>query len=183
MRIYPVLDAGQLRLALLRLMRPDGDMHIHAFLTGAFHIAHRACQLFGILALPCLPLLRSGSTLFFREALAQLDILELLFSLHSFGLSTKGLRVSSLELSFRWCLDSSASFDGLGFFSAMVGDDCVPVDGASVGDWVHISRGVAGRRLQGKESGGNLYLKQGQKRREGAAVGGPRYAPYVFTKS
>lgn len=48
--------------------------------------------------------------------------------------------MSDLQLSLSWGLDSSASPNGLGVLAAMVKVDCVPIDGASVGGWVHIRR-------------------------------------------
>lgn len=73
-------------------------------------------------------------TLFFCKRLAQLYISALLFNLLSLGLSKKVLGVSALELSPSWGVDSSASFVGLGFFAPLLGVDCVPVEGANVGD-------------------------------------------------
>lgn len=74
--------------------------------------------------------------------------------------------MSGRELSLSWEFDSSASFDCLEFFAAVVGVDCVPVEGASVDDWVHIEQGIAGRRLQRKMGDVHFYLKWRQKPRE-----------------
>lgn len=146
-------------------MRSATDMHVHSSLARAFDIVHQARQQTGILAFLHLPLLGPRSllpwsiyTLFFCRKLAQLDIFVLFFSFSFVGLSIKVLRVSGLELPLSWGFDSSASFACLGFFAAMIGDEGVFFDGASVGDWVFLARRVVGRHSQGKErsAGGSL---------------------------
>lgn len=77
--------------------------------------------------------------------------------------------MSGLALSLCCGFDSIASFDGLCFFAAKVGADCVPVDGASFNEWIHITRGVFGQLVQEKESAVDFYLKWDQKRRRRVA--------------
>lgn len=82
--------------------------------------------------------------------------------------------------------DSTASFDGLGFFAAMAGVYWVPVGGTNVGDWDLIARKNAGRHLQGKKSDVSLYLQEEKKdggRRRPRLCCRDGYAPYVFTKN
>lgn len=70
--------------------------------------------------------------------------------------------MSGLEFFLSWSYESSASFDGLDFFAAIVGVDCVPVVGDSVSDWDHITRGIVGPQLQEKGSGVDLYSEWGK---------------------
>lgn len=112
-----------------------------------------------------LPRFVTGLTLFFCETLAQLIFSVPLFNSLFFSLSKKSLQMSGLEPSLSWGFDNSASFDGSGFFAAMVEADCVLVDEASVGDWVHITMGSAGRSLRGKKNGVHFYSEWQQKRR------------------
>lgn len=135
-------------------MPPAEDVHIHGILTDGLDIVHRALQRFRILAVVCLPLLvlrfqllRPGPLLFSWEAMVQLDLSALRFGPYFFGVSTKLLRVSGLYLTLCSGFDRSASFDALGSFAAVVGVDCVWVDGASVGDGIHIIRGIVGTNL------------------------------------
>lgn len=58
--------------------------------------------------------------LFFSEALVQLEISAVSFNTLFSSFSTKSLRVSSVESILSWRVDSSAGFDGFGFFRAMV---------------------------------------------------------------
>lgn len=157
-------------------MRSAADMHIHGFSTRAINIAHRTRQRFGALAfqLLLLPVLRllllcAGPMLFLCETPAQLNFSALHFNLVLLRLSKKAPCVSGLELSLSWGFDSVASSDGLGFFAAMVGVDCNPIGGASAGNRVHLTRGIVGRRLQGKESVVGTYLTWGQERLESMA--------------
>lgn len=76
-----LVDAGELRLELTRLMQLEASMHIQGFLTGAFHISHRRRLHFGVLALHRFPLFfQAGPTLLFCETLAQLLFSALFFN-------------------------------------------------------------------------------------------------------
>lgn len=149
------------------LMHTAAYTSIHGFWTGAIGIAHRALQHFAILALLCLPLvglrlqlfLQAEPTLFFCETLAQLLFSWRFFNPFSFGLSTKVLPVSSLELSLSWELNNPASLESLFFFAAMVRVSCLPIDGASVRAWVYMMEGAVGRCLRGKKSAVDSELR------------------------
>lgn len=74
--------------------------------------------------------------------------------------------MGGLQLSLSLGLYNFASLETSGIFPAMIGAECVPGHGASVADWVHIRRRIAGGQLRGKEKGVNFYQYLGQKRRE-----------------
>lgn len=151
----------QLCFALTRLMRSATNKHIHGLWTSTINIALQTRQYFGVLALPRFPVLgprllldlRAGPTLFFCKTLAQLLLSALLFKPPFFAFSTVVFRASCLKRSLSWALENAASLESLALFSAVVSSDCVPIDGAGVDDWVHITRGAAGRHSRGKESG------------------------------
>lgn len=135
-------------------MGPAANLHIHGFLTGAYSTAHSARHRSRNLTLPRislpvlrLPLLRTGPTPSFCETLEELSISTFLFKPLFLGLPTTALEVSGPEPSLSWGFDTSASFDGFGFFAAMIGVNCVPVDGASVDNWVYIRWRAVGRHL------------------------------------
>lgn len=101
--------------------------------------------------------------MFFCETWPPLDSSAHLYNPFLLVFLTNVLGISGLDLSLSWGSERLASFDGLGFFVALVGDDCFTVDGTSVSDWVHITQRIVGRYLQGKEKGVDFCLKYGQK--------------------
>lgn len=144
-------------------MGPAANMLIHSFQTSALNVADQTGQHFEIPALLRLPLvLRARITLFFCETLAQLLFFALFFVPLFLALSTKVLRVSGSELFVRWSLDNSVSLDGWDFFAAVVRVDCVSINAAGVGDWIHVRRGIVYRRWRGKENGVHFYLTRGR---------------------
>lgn len=127
-------------------MGPAPDTHIHGILTGEIDIAHRVRQRSGVSALLLLrlfvlrsPLFQTGPLLFLCKAMLQLDISELSFNPFFLSLPTRSPRVSGLELSFSWTIDSSARFDAFCCLLAVVRDHCVLVEGSSVGSFFLIS--------------------------------------------
>lgn len=133
------------------------DTHIHGFLTRMFDIAHRAHRRCATLFLSLFPLCVTVLLLFgtsftplFCKVMRHLDISALSVNPFFLGLSTKALRVSRVELSPSTGLNSSASFESLGFFAGMAVVDCEPFHEVSAGNFVQITLGAAGRHLQGK---------------------------------
>lgn len=114
--------------------------------------------------------------MFFCETLAQLLLSAFVFKPLFLGLSTMVLQMSSLKLSLSFGVDSSASLEGSGILTAMARANCVRSYGTGVGDWIHIMRGIAARRLRGKKSSVESDLRWGQKKTgedgpRGGAVG------------
>lgn len=99
-----------------------------------------------------------------------------------FGIWTTVLRVTGLKLFFSGCFNRFAGLGGVGFFPAIIRDDCVLVDGSSVGDWVHIMREAVSQHPQEKNSGADVCFKAGQKGLRRMAFNNHGYAQHDFLK-
>lgn len=120
-----------------------------AFRPVHLSIAHPHRQHFGILNLFRSTLVgsrllfdrRAEPSLIFCETLAQLFFSTRFFKPLFLSQPTVVFRVSSLELSLSWGLDSSASLESLVLFDVTIKSDRAQIDKAGVGDWVYIRLG------------------------------------------
>lgn len=81
--------------------------------------------------------------------------------------------MSGQKLFRSWGLNISASLDCLGLLATMVRVDCVTLDEAGVGEWVHTRWGNAGRYSLGKQSSFDFDFEMGaaKTRKNGACAG------------
>lgn len=132
--------------------------HVSSLLHWLFFVSHLLLFVFNFffeLDLRCCPLRRWRSS----------PPLLLFFNPLYLGFFTKIFRVTGLEPFLSCELNSPAILESLFLFAATVRVDCVPIDGAHVGDWVHITRGPSGGQSRGEESAVDCDLRLGQTRR------------------